>query len=101
MEVFVKVNAENLKTKERKVAATASLTFVSLDEHKKPALVPRVIPEKVEVTKLRETASERAKARAERKKESKALAQFISMNDPWDYQFEMMVKYMQRKGCLK
>ncbi|MGE7942441.1 acyl-CoA thioesterase [Lysinibacillus xylanilyticus] len=90
MEVFVKVIAENLKTGERKVAATALLTFVALDDNNKPAPVPRVIPETVEETKLHETASERAKVRAERKKESKALAQFISMNDPWDYRLEMM-----------
>ncbi len=94
MEVFVKVIAENLKTGERKVAATALLTFVALDDNKKPALVPRVIPETVEETKLHETASERAKARAERKKESKALAQFISINDPWDHRLEMMEKYL-------
>jgi len=83
MEVFVKVISENLKTGERKVAATALLTFVALDENNKPTPVPSVIPETVEETKLHETAAERAKARAERKKESKALAQFIS-NDPWD-----------------
>lgn len=93
MEVFVKVISENLKTGERKVAATALLTFVALDENNKPAPVPRVIPETIEETKLHETAAERAKARAERKKESKALAQFISMNDPWDYRLEMMENY--------
>ncbi|WP_419150401.1 acyl-CoA thioesterase [Lysinibacillus xylanilyticus] len=84
MEVFVKVISENLKTGERKVAATALLTFVALDENNKPTPVPSVIPETVEETKLHETAAVRAKARAARKKESKALAQFISMNNPWD-----------------
>ncbi|WP_409367847.1 acyl-CoA thioesterase [Lysinibacillus sp. 38-6] len=94
MEVFVKVISENLKTGERKVAATALLTFVALDEHNRPAAVPRVVPETIEETKLHETASERAMARSLRKKESKALASFISMNDPWDYRLEMMSNYM-------
>ncbi|MGE7690733.1 acyl-CoA thioesterase [Lysinibacillus sp. NPDC097214] len=84
MEVFVKVISEKLKTGERKVAATALLTFVALDENNKPTPVPSVIPETVEETKLHETAAVRANARAARKKESKALAQFISINNPWD-----------------
>ena len=93
MEVFVKVISENLKTGERKVSATALLTFVALDENKRPSPVAQVIPETVEETKLHETGAERARIRAERKKESKALATFISMNDPWDYRLELMENY--------
>ncbi|MFJ7954089.1 acyl-CoA thioesterase [Lysinibacillus sp. NPDC096418] len=93
MEVFVKVISENLKTGERKVAATALLTFVALDENNRPCAVPRVVPETVEESKLHETAPERARIRADRKKESKALATFISMNDPWDYRLELMENY--------
>ena len=33
---FVKIIAENLKSGERKIAATALLTFVALNEQKKP-----------------------------------------------------------------
>ena len=68
MEVFIKVVSENLKTGERKVAATALLTFVALDDNNYPARVPSVIPETVEETKLHESASERAKARANHKR---------------------------------
>ena len=39
MEVFVKIIAENLKSGERKIAATALLTFVALDQLKKPIQV--------------------------------------------------------------
>lgn len=45
MEVFVKVIAEDLKSGKRKIAATALLTFVALDENKRPTWVPEVIPE--------------------------------------------------------
>lgn len=71
MEVFVKVIAEDLKNGERKLAATAFLTFVGLDENKRPARVPDVIPETEEEITLNETALERAKVRMERKEKSK------------------------------
>lgn len=45
MEVFVKIIAEDLKSSVRRIAATALLTFVALDEHKRPTRVPKVIPE--------------------------------------------------------
>lgn len=48
MEVFVKVIAENLITGNRKIAATAFLTFVALDENGKPTKVPGIVPESEE-----------------------------------------------------
>lgn len=84
MEVFVKIIAEDLKSGERKIAATALLTFVALDEHKRPARVPQIIPETEEEKKLHETAPERAKMRKERKQKSKELASYLTMNHPWD-----------------
>ncbi|WP_062047241.1 acyl-CoA thioesterase [Bacillus sp. JCM 19034] len=43
MEVYVKVEAENLLTGERRLTATSYLTFVALDESGKPTEVPPVI----------------------------------------------------------
>lgn len=84
MEVFVKIIAEDLKSAERRVAATAFITFVALDEQKKPTEVPPVIPETEEEKKLHGTAPERAKIRKERKKRSQELAEFISTKKPWE-----------------
>lgn len=78
MEVFVKVITENLKSGERKIAATSLLTFVALDENKRPARVPAVIPETEEEKKLHETAPERARMRKERKEKSKELSRFYT-----------------------
>ncbi|WHY00156.1 acyl-CoA thioesterase [Neobacillus sp. DY30] len=80
MEVFVKIIAEDLKSGERKMAATALLTFVALDEHGRPMRVPQVIPETKEERKLHETAPDRATMRKERKQKSKELASFLTTN---------------------
>src|SRR5690625_1717938 len=45
MEVFVKAVTENLLTGERKVCATAFLTFVAVDDAGKPSIVPSVYPQ--------------------------------------------------------
>jgi acyl-CoA hydrolase len=84
MEVFVKIIAEDLNSGEHTIAATALLTIVALDEHKRPARVPQVIPETEEEKKLHETAPERARMRKERKQKSKELAAFLTTNYPWD-----------------
>ncbi|WP_019240686.1 MULTISPECIES: acyl-CoA thioesterase [Bacillus] len=84
MEVFVKIIAENLRSGERKIAATALLTFVALDDNKRPTAVPKVIPETAEEKKLHETAEARAIMRKERKKHSKELAQHLTTNSPWN-----------------
>ena len=80
MEIFVKIIAEDLKSGESKIAATALLTFVALDENNRPTSVPKVIPETEEEIKMHETAPVRAKHRIERKKHSKELASFLTKN---------------------
>lgn len=82
MEVFVKVITEDLKSAERKIAATALLTFVAQDENKRPARIPAVIPETEEERKMHETAPERARIRKQRKEKSKELSRFYSTAIP-------------------
>ncbi|WP_332696140.1 acyl-CoA thioesterase [Halalkalibacter lacteus] len=84
MEVFVKIIAENLLTGERKIAATAFLTFVALDEKGKPTKVPKVIPQTKEEMKLHETGEDRAAKRKEHRIRSKELASFITTDKPWE-----------------
>jgi len=84
MEVFVKIIAEDLKSGDRKIAATALLTFVALDDNNRTIEVPKVIPETSEERKLHETAPERARIRKERKQKSKELAEFLTTNHPWN-----------------
>jgi acyl-CoA hydrolase len=84
MEVFVKVISEDMYTGERKIAATAFLTFVALDENKKPTPVPGVIPETDEEKKLHERAVQRAQMRKMRREESKRLAEFLTTKKPWE-----------------
>ncbi len=55
IEVFVNVIKEGLLRGERKIAATSFLTFVALDEDKKPVSVPEIVPETEEEKKLHET----------------------------------------------
>lgn len=72
MEVYVKVESENLFTGERKTTATSFLTFVALDDEGKPTPVPAVIPETEEERKLYTSAQERYQARKKRKEERSA-----------------------------
>ncbi|MED1470915.1 acyl-CoA thioesterase [Bacillus salipaludis] len=82
MEVFVKIIAEDLKSGECKIAATAFLTFVALNQNKRPTAVPRVIPETEEEKRLHETGIERARIRRDRKQKSKELAAYLTINYP-------------------
>lgn len=84
VEVFVKVIKEDLLSGERKVAATSFLTFVALDENRKPVPVPLVVPETEEELKLFETAPHRAEMRRIRREESKKFAGFLTVKHPWD-----------------
>ncbi|MCM3691664.1 acyl-CoA thioesterase [Neobacillus niacini] len=84
MEVFVKVIAENLMTGNRKIAATAFLTFVALDEDGKPSKVPEIFPETEEEKKLFETGKARAEKRKEHRKNSKELASYFTTEKPWE-----------------
>jgi acyl-CoA hydrolase len=84
MEVFVKVITEDLKTSERKIAATAFLTFVAMDEGNKPVPVPKVVPETEEEIKLHETAVKRAELRKQRRTESAKFADYLTVHFPWE-----------------
>lgn len=84
MEVFVKIIAENLITGDRKIAATAFLTFVALDDNGKPTAVPGIIPETEEEKKLFETGKERAEERKRHRNSSKELASYFTTSKPWE-----------------
>lgn len=84
MEVFVKVISEHLRTGDRKIAATAFLTFVALGSDGNTAQVPRVIPETPEEQKLFETAPLRAEARKRHREESKYLASHLKADKFWE-----------------
>ncbi|RAV21327.1 acyl-CoA thioesterase [Paenibacillus contaminans] len=84
MEVFVKVITEDLRTGKRDIAATSFLTFVALDENKKPAIVPQVIPETNEEIMLHDSAKQRADMRKYRREESKKFSDHLLMNFPWE-----------------
>lgn len=84
MEVFVKVIAEDLKTGDRRFAATAFLTFVALDDAGKTLVVPKVIPETQEEQILYETAPARAEMRKIHRSESKKLASHLSIEKIWE-----------------
>lgn len=73
MEIFVKVVAENLRTGERVLTATSFLTFVALDEDGNPTEVPPVIPETEAEKYLLDTADDRKKMRKERKQNTQAF----------------------------
>ncbi|MBP1961739.1 acyl-CoA thioesterase [Paenibacillus aceris] len=69
MEVFVKIESENLLTGEKKRTANSYLTFVALDDNGQPCAVPGIIPETEEEKRLFETAETRFAARKLRKEE--------------------------------
>lgn len=81
MEVFVKVIAENLLTGERRISATSFLTFVALDENRRPIPVPPVIPETHEEVKLHQLAPQRAQHRKIRREASKQFAAYLSTDE--------------------
>ncbi|WP_141430646.1 acyl-CoA thioesterase [Bacillus sp. 03113] len=84
MEIFCKVIAEDMMTGKRRIAATAFLTFVALDENKQPVEVPGLIPETDEEKYLYETGKDRADVRKARRSKSKKLAEMITLKKPWD-----------------
>ncbi|MDR6549719.1 acyl-CoA thioesterase [Paenibacillus qinlingensis] len=67
MEVYVKIESENLLTGEKKHTATSFLTFVALDEQGQPCPVPSIIAESDEEKRLFESAEARFTARKLRK----------------------------------
>lgn len=83
MEVFVKAVTEDLLTGNRKVCATAFLTFVAVDQDGRPVSVPSIQPETEQEKILHEHAPERAKQRKEGRKHSKELAASFGLDFPW------------------
>lgn len=63
MEVFVKIESENLLTGEKKLTSKAYLTMIAVDEENKPSPVPKVIPETEEEKHHYQLAMERYKSR--------------------------------------
>ncbi|MDO3408816.1 acyl-CoA thioesterase [Saccharibacillus sp. CPCC 101409] len=84
METFVKVVREDLKTGERRIAATAFLTFVAMDDHGRKVEVPQVYPETEEERKLHDSAPDRAAMRRQRREASRELAEFLTSDYPWE-----------------
>ncbi|MET3319503.1 UNVERIFIED_ORG: acyl-CoA hydrolase [Peribacillus simplex] len=75
---------EYLKSGKRKIAVTALLTFVALDQHNRPTRVPQVTPETEEERKLHETAPDRARKRKERDQKRKEMDAFLTTKYPGD-----------------
>jgi len=65
MEVGVQVVKEDPYTGKKVLATTAFLTFVALDENKKPTAVPPILPETQEEKRRFENAKLRVQARKE------------------------------------
>lgn len=59
MEVFVKIESENLLTGEKKLTSKAYLTMLAVDDENKPSAVPKVIPETEEEKHHYQLAMER------------------------------------------
>jgi acyl-CoA hydrolase len=71
MEVGVQVTREEPYSGERIIATTAHLTFVALDENKRPSAVEAILPETEDEKRRYENAKVRVKARKELLKKMK------------------------------
>lgn len=69
MEVFVKVESENLLTGERKLTSRAYLTILAVDENGKPTSVPKITPE----TEKEKLQYEEAQKRYNLRKEQRSI----------------------------
>jgi acyl-CoA hydrolase len=65
MEIGVQVSREDPYTGEQVIATTAHLTFVALDENKRPTDVPPILPETEQEKRRYENAKLRVQARKE------------------------------------
>ena len=84
MEIFCKVISENMITAERKIAAVAFLTFVALDESKKPIKVPKISPQSKEEKVLFMDGEERAKIRKIKRRQSQNMIESLDRKKPWE-----------------
>ncbi|WP_019119796.1 acyl-CoA thioesterase [Brevibacillus massiliensis] len=78
MEIFVKVESEDLLTGERLLTATSYLTFVAVDKDGKAIPVPPVYPETEEEKFHFNSAPERFKLRQQRRAHRKEHQQFYA-----------------------
>ncbi|MDV2478249.1 acyl-CoA thioesterase [Rhodococcus zopfii] len=83
MEVFVKVTAEDLRSGDRRIAATAFLTFVAVDDAGLPTEVPPVLPESEEERRLNDSGDERAEHRRAHRRQSQEMAAYLTTSRPW------------------
>ena len=81
MEVFVKIESENLMTGETKLTGTSYLTFVALGSDGRPTPVPPVIPETEEEQWHHQTAPNRFEMRRERKRERLAALESMDRSE--------------------
>ena len=70
MEIGVRIDAENVKTGKRRHTASAYLTFVSLDDKRKPKTVASVIPESIDQKRRFKQAQMRKEIRKNRLQET-------------------------------
>ncbi len=84
MEVGVRVEAENLLTGEVRHAASAYLTFVAMDENRRPAPVPKLLLETPEQHRRHAEALMRRETRRE-ERQRETLSQ-KTHNTEWDIQ---------------
>ncbi len=73
MEIGVKVESENPMTGEKKHTASAYLTFVALDDRKKPVVVTPALPETPDERRRFEEAKRRRELRLQHREERKQL----------------------------
>lgn len=63
MEVYVKVECENLETGVKNLTTTSFITMVAIDKHGKPVSIPEVIPETTKEQELYQQAKEKRERR--------------------------------------
>ena len=83
VEVFCKVVAENLVTGERKLCATAFLTFTCFNEDGTKALVPFIEAEAEEEIYIHKGYNSRRKERLDNRLRSSKINENISLEIPW------------------
>lgn len=83
VEIFCKVVAENLLTGERRLCATAFITFTCFEEDGSLALVPLIEPETAEEEYIHKGYMNRRKDRIQNRGWSHEMQKNISLDIPW------------------
>lgn len=68
MEIGLRVEAENSKTQQTKHIVSAYFTFVAVDEHNKPTIIPKLIPQNEVEHKRYDAAQTRRESRHSKKR---------------------------------